>query len=242
MAVEGAVAASTQNQALAAALFLYRHVLGVSLPWLDGLVRAKRSVHVPVVLSRDEVAAVLHQLVGAQWLMVALLYGCGFRLLECLQLRVKDVDFSRCEITVRAGKGDRDRRTMLPAALRIPLEGQIAAVRRLHGRDLSSGAGWVELPRALSRKYPTAGRTLGWQWVFPAVRGYVEPESGQRRRHHYHESALQRVVKTALVRAGLVKPAGCHTFRHSFATHLLEDGHDIRTVRSCSGTETSAPP
>lgn len=235
LAVEGRVAASTQNQALAAVLFLYRHVLGVDLPWLEDLVRARRPVRVPVVLGRDEVAAVMQCLSGPQWLMVALLYGCGLRLLECLRLRVKDVGFARAEIVVRAGKGDRDRRTMLPQALRPALQRQIETARGLHAADLGVGAGWVELPNALARKLPNAGRELPWQWLFPAVRSYRDPESGQRRRHHYHESALQRVVREAVLRAGLWKRAGCHTFRHSFATHLLEDGHDIRTVQELLG-------
>ena len=212
LAIERRVSASTQNQALSALLFLYRRVLGVELPWLDGLVRAKRPVHVPTVLSQSEVAAVLSQPTGSRWLMVALLYGAGLRLLECLRLRVKDVDFERNEIVVRAGKGGRDRRT-----------------------DLSRAAGWVELPDALARKYPNAGRAWAWQWVFPAARSYRHPESGQCRRHHFHESALQRVVREAVMRAGITKPAGCHTFRHSFATHLLEHGYDIRTVQELLG-------
>jgi integron integrase len=229
------VSASTQNQALSALLFLYRHVLGVELPWLDGLVRAKRPAHIPVVLSREEVAAVLSRLVGAGWLMVALLYGAGLRLLECLELRVKDVDFARGEIVVRRGKGGRDRRTVFPAAVRSPLAAHLQEVRQQHEADLARGAGWVELPHALDRKYLNARREWGWQWVFPATRTYRDAESGQRRRHHFHESALQRVVRVAVIRAGIAKPAGCHTFRHSFATHLLESGYDIRTVQELLG-------
>jgi len=229
------VSASTQNQALSALLFLYRHVLGVDLPWLEGLVHAKRPAHVPVVLSREEVARVLSQLSGAGWLMVALLYGSGLRLLECLQLRVKDVDFGRGEIVVRRGKGDRDRRTVLPAAVRRPLSSHLEHVRGQHEADLVRGAGCVELPHALDRKYPNAGKEWGWQWVFPATRTYLHAETGQHRRHHFHESALQRIVRVAVIRAGIAKPAGCHTFRHSFATHLLEGGYDIRTVQELLG-------
>ncbi len=235
LAEQRRVSASTQNQALSALLFLYRHVLGVDLPWLDGLVRAKRPLHIPVVLSREEVAAVLSRLSGAAWLMVALLYGAGFRLLECLQLRVKDVDFARGEIVVRRGKGGRDRRTVLPAAVRGPLAAHLRRVRGQHEDDVTWGAGWVELPHALDREYPNAGTEWGWQWVFPATRIYQHPETGQRRRHHFHESALQRVVRVAMIRAGIAKPAGCHTFRHSFATHLIESGYDIRTVQELLG-------
>jgi integron integrase len=235
LALEGRVSASTQNQALSAVLFLYRNVLGVELPWLDGLVRAKRPLHVPVVLSRDEVAAILAQLAVPHSLMAALLYGAGLRLLECLRLRVKDVDFDRCEVAVRRGKGDRDRRTMLPATIRHSLAAHLDAGRRLHASDVARGAGWVELPGALARKYPNAGREWPWQWVFPATRTYRHAETGQQRRHHFHESALQRIVRDAGRRAGIAKHAGCHTFRHSFATHLLEAGYDIRTVQELLG-------
>ncbi len=235
LAVRGRVSASTQNQALSAILFLYEAVLGRKLEWLQGIVRAKTTSRLPVVLSREEVRAVIDRLDGLPWLMAGLLYGAGLRLLECARLRVKDVDFAGHEVVVRQGKGGRDRRTMLPAGLGPHLVAHLEAVRRQHGDDLRHGAGWVELPCALGRKYPNAGREWAWQWVFPATRTYVEPATKQRRRHHLHESVLQRAVRLAVVRAGITKPASCHTFRHSFATHLLEDGHDIRTVQELLG-------
>jgi integron integrase len=230
LAVQNKVAASTQNQALSALLFLYREVLGVQLPWLDDVVRAKRPRHLPVVLTRGEVQAVLQQLEGVPRLMAVLLYGSGLRLLECCRLRVKDVDFATNQVVVRDGKGRKDRITMLPGAIKPVLETHVEQVRRQHQADVDRRAGWVELPGALGRKYPNAGREWAWQWVFPATRFYVDRATGQRRRHHLHESVLQRAVKTAVRAAGITKPATCHTFRHSFATHLLEDGHDIRTV------------
>ena len=235
LAVEGRVAASTQNQALAALLFLYGPVLGVELPWLDGMVRAARPPRLPVVLSREEVRAVLVAMHGVPRLMGVLLYGAGLRLLECAQLRVKDVDFAANQIVVRNGKGDRDRVTLLPALARVPLERHLERVRAQHARDLASGAGWIALPHALSRKYPNAGREWPWQWVFPATRTYVEPVTRQRRRHHLHETVVQRAVYRAVREAGLAKRASCHTFRHSFATHLLEDGYDMRTVQELLG-------
>ena len=235
LAVQSKVAASTQNQALSALLFLYREVLGVELPWLDDVVRAKRPLHLPVVLTRDEVRAVLQRLDGVPRLMAVLLYGAGLRLLECCRLRVKDVDFAMNQITIRDGKGHKDRPTMLPAAVKAEMAAHLERVREQHQADLRHGAGWVELPGALMRKYPNAGRDWGWQWVFPATRFYVDRVTGQRRRHHLHESVLQRAVKDAVRAAGIAKPATCHTFRHSFATHLLEESHDIRTVQELLG-------
>jgi integron integrase len=209
LAVDGRVSASTQNQAL--------------------------PIHLPVVLTRDEVCRVLASLDGPSRLIVLLLYGAGLRLLEAAQLRVKDVDVATNQIVIRNGKGAKDRVTMLPLVAKARLIEQIDVVRRQHREDLSRDAGWVALPDALARKYPNAGRELGWQWVFPATRHYVDRVSGQRRRHHLHESVIQRAVKRALRQAEIAKAASCHTFRHSFATHLLEDGHDIRTVQELLG-------
>ena len=215
--------------------YIYREVLGVELPWLDDVVRAKRPQHLPVVLTRDEVRAVLQRLDGVPRLMVLLLYGAGLRLLECCHLRVKDVDVATNQIVIRNGKGGKDRVTMLPAAVKAALIAHLERAREQHQADLRHGAGWVELPNALTRKYPNAGRDWGWQWVFPATRFYVEHLTGQRRRHHLHESVLQRAVKDAVRGAGIAKQATCHTFRHSFATHLLEESYDIRTVQELLG-------
>lgn len=235
LAVHGRVAASTQNQAKSALLFLYREVLGSELPWLDNVEKAKAPKRLPVVLTREEVQQVIAQLTGQHKLASGLLYGAGLRILECLRLRVKDVDFSRREILVRDGKGFKDRVTMLPLSLVPELRLQLGQVKRLHDQDLNAGYGTVYLPYALDRKYPNAAREWGWQYVFPSGNLSVDPRSGEMRRHHLQDQALQRAVKQAVRGAGLTKPATPHTFRHSFATHLLESGYDIRTVQELLG-------
>ncbi|MEO6687680.1 MAG: integron integrase [Dokdonella sp.] len=235
LATHDHVAASTQNQALSALLFLYREVLGQELPWMENIRRAKKPERLPTVLTRDEVTALLAQMSGITWLMAALLYGAGLRLMECVRLRVQDVDFARREITVRQGKGGKDRRTMLPAIAADALQAQFAEAKRLHERDLAAGFGAVWLPHALDRKYVNAARDWAWQYVFPASVRSIDPRSGAERRHHLDESVLQRAVKVAVRRACIVKPATCHTLRHSFATHLIEAGQDIRTVQELLG-------
>ncbi|MFW6078888.1 MAG: integron integrase [Gemmatimonadota bacterium] len=227
--------ASTQNQAASALMFLYRHVLRIEIDPPSGVTRPKKPRRLPVVLTRAEVAAVLAEMRGTKRLVASLLYGSGLRLLEALRLRVKDVDLEGYEIAVRDGKGGHDRVTMLPAGLRSQLGRQIERVRRQHRTDVERDAGWVAVPRALARKYRSAGRELAWQYVFPATRHHVDAQTGQRRRHHLHESSVQRAVKAAVRRAGITKRASPHTLRHSFATHLLEDGYDIRTIQELLG-------
>jgi integron integrase len=235
LASELHVSVSTQNQALNAILFLYRHVLRKEIGYVDGVIRAKRPHRLPVVLTRQEVKSILGILDHSDWLIVMLLYGAGLRLMECLELRVKDIDFTTNQIIVRAGKGDKDRHTMLPAAVKEPLAKHLEIIKEQHRRDLERCLGRVALPNALERKYPNAGKEWGWQWVFPATSHYTDRATGEQRRHHLHESVLQKLVKQAVHEAGLAKPATPHTFRHSFATHLLEDGYDIRTVQELLG-------
>lgn len=235
LAVEGKVSASTQNQALSALLFLYREVLCVELPWMESVIRAKRARKLPVVLSRAETQRLLAQLEGRPWLMASLLYGAGLRLLEVLRLRIKDVDFDRGEITVRDGKGAKDRRTVLPQSLVQPLKGEVERVRALHAIDLSVGFGSVWLPHALARKYPNAPREFAWQYVFPALRRSIDPRDDAERRHHLDDAVLSRAIKRATLLAGLDKVVTAHTLRHSFATHMLEAGSDIRTIQELLG-------
>jgi integron integrase len=238
LAREREVAAATQNQALAALLFLYKEALGTPLPWLQDLERAKRPVHVPTVLSREEVARLLAAMRGTKWLMASLLYGAGLRLRECLKLRVKDVDFGYRQILVRDGKGAKDRVTMLPASVVEPLQAHLACVKPLHERDLAEGYGDVELPHALARKYPRAQYEWGWKFVFASHKRSVDPKTGVIRRHHVYENYLIRAVKQAAAAARIHKHVSCHTLRHSFATHLLEAGYDIRTVQELLGHES----
>ena len=235
LAVERHVASSTQNQALAALLFLYKEVLGTPLPWLDGLVRAKPSTRKPTVLTADEARHLLAKLHGTKWLMASLLYGAGLRLRECLKLRVKDLDFGYQQILVRDGKGGKDRITILPSPLVEPLQGHLLRVKVLHDRDLLDGCGEVELPDALARKYPRAPYEWAWKFVFPSYKRSVDRETGVIRRHHVYENYLVRGVKQAAYAAGIAKHVSCHTLRHSFATHLLENGYDIRTVQELLG-------
>ena len=235
LAVHRHVAASTQNVALNALLFLYRHVLRQEFPEIGEFERAKRPRRLPTVLTREEVTALLTQLKGTQHLMASLLYGSGLRLMECLRLRVKDLDFAYQQLTVRDGKGAQDRVTMLPKSLAEPLQHHLAKVQLLHEEDLAEGFGEVYLPYALDRKYPSAGKSWAWQYVFPAAKRSVDPRSGEERRHHVSDTVLQKAVKSALQQAGIHKRGNCHALRHSFATHLLEDGYDIRTVQELLG-------
>ena len=235
LATEARVSASTQNQALAAILFLYRDVLGVELPWMDGVVRAKRPQRLPVVLNRREVAALLAELGGRARLMAMLLYGAGLRLLECTRLRVKDIDFEKREILVRGGKGDKDRVTMLPEAACEPLLAHLQGVRRQHETDLVQDFAGATLPEAIGRKYPNAAREWSWQYVFAGSRVIRDSRTGALVRHHLDPSVLQRAVRKAAQRAKVSKNASCHTLRHSFATHLLSNGYDIRTVQELLG-------
>ena len=235
LAVVGRVSASTQNQALAALLFLYRTVIGREVGNLGTIIRARKPMRLPDVLTREEVRAVLSRLDGDERLMASLLYGSGLRLMECLQMRVQDVDLERGEIMVRHGKGGKDRLTMLPQALEEPLRRQMERARAVQESDIAQGWGRVQLPDAIARKYPNAPTDWRWQWVFPQARRWTDPATGQQGRHHVHETILQKAVRRAVLDSGIAKRAGCHTLRHSFATHLLESGYDIRTIQELLG-------
>ena len=235
LAQHGSVSASTQNQALAALLFLYKAVLERPLGWIEGVVHARRPQRLPVVLTRDEARDLLGKLKGTCWLVATLLYGSGLRLLEALTLRIKDVDLEKHELHIRDGKGRRDRRTMIPRTVIDPLRRQIALAAAEHEEARARGAGHVALPDALIRKYPGASSDLRWQWLFPATRTYRHAQTDQILRHHLHETVVQKAVKEAAQRARITKPATPHTLRHSFATHLLEDGYDIRTIQELLG-------
>lgn len=235
LATERHVAASTQNQAKSAILFLYKEVLRQELPWLDEVVQAKASQRLPVVLTQHEVGRLLHELSGTMHLIAQLLYGTGMRVMECLRLRVKDVEFTRREIIIREGKGNKDRITVLPENLILPLQAHLKQVQALHQADLAEGFGRVYLPNALDVKYKNADKTWGWQYVFPSRQRSIDPRSGIERRHHLHEQSIQKAVRLAASRAQMIKPVSPHTLRHSFATHLLQAGYDIRTVQELLG-------
>lgn len=229
------VAVSTQNQALCAILFLYKEVLRIEIRDLGEIIKTKKPKRLPTVLTPEEVRLVMNQLSGIPWLMINLLYGAGLRQMECLRLRVHDVDFSYNQITVRGGKGDKDRLTMLPQVIKEPLQKHLVKVKKLHEQDLNNGYGQVYLPYALEKKYPNASKEWGWQYIFPARELSVDPRTGFKRRHHEGEWLLQRIVREARIKSGLSKRISCHTFRHSFATHLLQAGYDIRTVQELLG-------
>lgn len=235
LAVDHHVAASTQNQAFAALLFLYRNVLHIEIEGRIDALRARRPKRLPVVLAREEVVRILAEMKGAHLLIAQIFYGCGLRMLETLRLRIKDIDFHRRQMIVREAKGQKDRTTLLPDTIVDPLKTHLETVRHLHTVDLEEGFGRVHLPYALSKKYPNANREWSWQYVFPSSKKSTDPRSGMMRRHHIHPSSIQRAVKSAVKRAGIHKPVRCHTFRHSFATHLLEDGYDIRTIQELLG-------
>jgi integron integrase len=235
LAVKEKVSASTQTQALSALLFLYRHVIGRDVGDLGKVIRARKPTRLPVVMTREEVKAVLANMTGDKRLMASLMYGAGLRLMECLRLRVQDIDSSRHEVLVRDGKGAKDRITMLPASLTIPLQEHLKRVKAIHERDVAEGWGRVQMPTALDRKYPNAPKDWRWQWVFPQDHRWINPQTKEQGRHHIDESLVQKAVRDAVAQAGLTKWATCHAFRHSFATHLLEGGYDIRTVQELLG-------